>query len=467
MSGSRFYQKTTLAGLINAFSGKALALVNLWLWNQLLLRHEFGEFIFAIAIIEILALLATTGADQGVIFRLTKQEIKNPRQFAGASMGLAIGAGLVIALVVSALGNLHSGFLKFWIPVLSIVIPIKAAASVLGGWFRSQSRVSSAIYLEQSLPCAIKTGLLLVALLGSFGTRAVIVAEVLAPLLAIAPFWFRERLNPLAAIRLRLDRLTLRYNFHLLGARLLQRGLDRSDIVMLGILTTSTVVADYAVAARFAVLVTFAHEMLNAAFTVRLGKLLGASTIKEAHLEYRRVQYIAILGALLAATVLGGFGGWIMQWIGDYREAHSILMVLVLAHLAKVCFGSSGVYLKMSGRSASAAVVSGVALGLNLLANCWLIPRWGGQGAAWATFGAMFLSNVLAAWLIWRVAKFSCISAPSGAALIVSGATLALGGGHWIDPIQVLVILFVFSIIFYPRGHRAFQELLDHRHETR
>lgn len=453
MSGSRFYQKTTAAGLINAFCGKGLALVNLWLWNQLLLREQFGEFIFALTIIEILALIATAGLDQGLIFRLTQGGERRPRQLAGASMGLTIAIGLVIASGASMAGG-------FWIAALAAVIPVKAAAYVLGGWRRGNSQVPSAIFLEQSLPAVIKTAILGVSVLMSFGLRAVIVAEIVAPILAMIPFWFRDRLNPFAALQ---RRVSFGYSLPLMLTRLLQRALDRSDIIMLGILASSAMVADYAVAARLAILVMFAHEMLNAGFTVRAGKLFGSGKIKDAQDEYRRVQIAATMGALACATVLGGLGALILPIFGEFPKAYPILLILIFAQLSKICFGPSGVYLKMCGRSAAVASLASIVLGLNILFNWWFIPFWGANGAAAATVLSMLITNTLTAWLIWKTSKFPALNSPAAAVLLVSTAiTLAGVPGNY--PATHILIFYAFlSLIFFTRARRPILQLLDHR----
>ena len=453
MSGSRFYQKTTAAGLINAFCGKGLALVNLWLWNQLLLHDQFGDFIFALTIIEILALSATAGLDQGLIFRLTSGDEREPRRLAGASIGMAIGFGLVIALGTSIFGS-------FWIAALAAAVPIKAAAYVLGGWRRGNSQVPSAIFLEQSLPALIKTAILATAVLMSFGLRAVIVAEIVAPIVAMAPFWFRDRLNPFAAIRRRVE---FGYSLPLMATRLLQRALDRSDIIMLGILATSAMVADYAIASRLAILVMFAHEMLNAAFTVRAGQFFGSENVKGAQAEYRRVQLAATMGALASATILGGFGVFFLSMFGDFENAYPILLILILAQFAKVCFGPSGVYLKMSGHSKSTASLATVVLGLNILFNLWFIPKWEAAGAASATVLSMLITNTLTTWLIWKYSRFSALTLPTGAVLIVTLAITFVGVAGGYSAIHILISYAFLSLIFFSRAHRTILELLHHR----
>ncbi len=118
----------------------------------------------------------------------------------------------------------------------------------------------------------------------------------------------------------------------------------------------------------------------------------------------RGVVYAAQLG-LMAAVVLWLAGPWLLAHSGIdvvlARGAGTVLRVLALSTPMALTGMALGYYLEAVGKPARAAAAAWIANGLNLMVDLWLVPAYGAEGAAWATFSARSLLVLMLVWLVF------------------------------------------------------------------
>jgi O-antigen/teichoic acid export membrane protein len=78
-----------------------------------------------------------------------------------------------------------------------------------------------------------------------------------------------------------------------------------------------------------------------------------------------------------------------------FIQGASVLVILSIALLINSFIGSSGLLTAMSGKPKIELVNLGIVLFINAILSVMLIPRYGIQGAAYATLGAFILLNLL------------------------------------------------------------------------
>ncbi|MFT5289775.1 MAG: O-antigen/teichoic acid export membrane protein [Planctomycetota bacterium] len=168
--------------------------------------------------------------------------------------------------------------------------------------------------------------------------------------------------------------------------------LARTDILMLGILSSSSAVADYAVITRFSNLTVLglasATAMIGpvAANLHRRGDLTALQKVVT-----KAVQWSSLLTALIAVGLLV-LGRPLLAWFGDGYEHGYVPMLILLGGQAVNAFaGPVGYLLSMTGNQGRVVQVIGASAVLNVILNALLIPRFGVLGAATATA----LTNVI------------------------------------------------------------------------
>lgn len=108
---------------------------------------------------------------------------------------------------------------------------------------------------------------------------------------------------------------------------------------------------------------------------------------------------IILIFALFAGDVVVGFFG------DDYRSAAPALAVLVCGMFSRTVVGPSGVMVKAVNRSRSEMFAAAVGLGVNLIVNVLLIPRFGLVGAALGTSIGVAVFNLVEVVTIYRVTE--------------------------------------------------------------
>jgi O-antigen/teichoic acid export membrane protein len=168
------------------------------------------------------------------------------------------------------------------------------------------------------------------------------------------------------------------------------------DVVMLGMLTDTATVGLYHPAARTAGLIRAVLLAFAGIAAPMFASLHTGPESREIGRIYKMVtRWIVglvvppvILFMLLPEPVLGVFGE-------RFTEGSNALLLLTAASFLQVCFGLSSTLLAMTGYARLSLYNALGALGLQVLLNLILIPRFGINGAALASLLVFFLLSAL------------------------------------------------------------------------
>jgi len=166
----------------------------------------------------------------------------------------------------------------------------------------------------------------------------------------------------------------------------------RLDMVLLGWLCSATETGHYAAAHRFLDALLVLGASVGAPFYPRLSSLVGRDP-KAARdlLEVSWRAAIALGLPLVAGSYLVAAPLTTALFGPQYASTIPLVRILIWAGLPVVLIAVPGHGLNAAGRSWWLAGVYGVAVACNAGLDLLLIPRWGAQGASWAT--------VVGAWL--------------------------------------------------------------------
>lgn len=392
-------------------------LVVAYLLNKFLGKEQYATYEFLMSIIYIVANVSLLGMDRVVLYRVSRlrtdldgpvgSEIVNYILRFVAILSTSLGFAFCIIIVLFVRDVSFPNFI-LWGLILSAIIPIFSLNQVCAAWFQARQRLAEAILIPATADVCRMIFLVFV-LATSFNVAWAAVALVLAaivPLIVWATRVLKENLR-------RPEKITnweLKYGAKMMLTVAAHRGIERIDILMMGMLTTAVFTANYAVAARLAILVTLGNVLIGPAFAPRMGRLLADKKHSEFAREYAQNRTAALAIAICSAAVFTVFGPFILGIFGEYRESQPVLLILSAAHVIMVGFGPNGRYLGMAGRAGWLLITTLLLLLATIGFNLILIPTLGAEGAALGTLLSFLIINVVISIIIWRLDRIPTLS---------------------------------------------------------
>lgn len=409
--------------------------------------HGYGQYSLAVNFVLVVEVAVAT-----LLFPAVQQiaAAENPMPLASSLLRLFLGAGLLGWLLLSGgAGWLADGFdeplLRTLLPMLAVEIPLfawtQAHAGVLMGLGRYRHRAVLGIIRW----CA--RAVFVVALVGSgFGVRGAIVGLVSSTLLEAVLcrriLTLRVFNTPTVPIR----RL-LASTGALAGAALVIRFLVGLDIFMLkGLGFDSSAIGLYASAQTLSTMPVILLAGSVQAVLAALSRAYSGGRIDEARQAARTVLRIPFWLLPFGAAAAGSAGAVMALVFGEpYRDAGSVLRLLLLASIATVgfYFGNSVV----AGAGAPRRVLRdmGVALTVAVPAHVVLIPRLGPMGAATATTAACLVGWAAALVSVRRMLRVRPGFGTVARCLLVAAAAGTLSAVWPTDGLSVVVEMAVIA----------------------
>lgn len=174
----------------------------------------------------------------------------------------------------------------------------------------------------------------------------------------------------------------------------------RIDMVMLGAIQPVTTVAIYSAVYQGVQMVNLVLLSANNLLAPNVARLYADGEIpKLQNLVVGSARMVTGLASVMAIALMI-FGRPYLNLFGpEYIDGWGALIALCLAQIVNAATGSVGVLLNMTGHERHMVSSVGISALLNILLNAFLIPLWGLNGAAIATFISLSFINILKA--IW------------------------------------------------------------------
>ncbi len=170
---------------------------------------------------------------------------------------------------------------------------------------------------------------------------------------------------------------------------------NRLDVLMLGSLADISTVGIYTTAAQLVGLVSILLATANTALSPRFARLYQEGkhgTLQELFTKSTRIIFVI---AVLVSIALYIFGAPVLSIFGrDFTAGNSALRIMLAGQILNAFAGSVGVLLTMTGNSRYTAAALTISTIFNVIANIFLIPRYGADGAALATSLSSIIFNV-------------------------------------------------------------------------
>lgn len=175
--------------------------------------------------------------------------------------------------------------------------------------------------------------------------------------------------------------------------------LSQIDILMLGAIKGSQEVAVYVVASKISFLIIFVMIANNMVLQPKIAEIFASGNVRKLKEIFTKNSLTVFLLSLPIALPIVCFSQFILSFFGkNFLVASNVLVVLSLGQVLNVLAGPVNITLNMTRNQDFALISCTMALAVNTSMNYFLIPVWGGLGAAWATTLTLFTWN-LTSWL--------------------------------------------------------------------
>lgn len=410
--------RAALAALSSGTGGAwavSLAGIGLAFGTQLLLARllepaAFGALFYTFAWAEVLGMMAPLGFDKLLIRELARQRHESRWTPAHGilrsaarwtTLGVLVAVAVAVAFGLSLRARLDPALLPvFWMTAL--LVPVRAWVNLRHGALLGLSRPVAGLMATSvsfSIAFLVLLGLRLFLApgpLGALGAAGAALGAWLASIglaelqtrrsLAVggqAPSelrevkWIREALPMMLIVAMAL--LTLKADLILLGAL---RGAEEAGV--------------YVTAASLAYLVRLGLVAVNPALAPLAVNAQPGGSERELESVARSASRLAFVPALACAAGLLVFGKWVLALFQpEFVAGYGALAILSIGFLIVSTMGPVETILLMKNQQRLAAITAVGACVLNLALNATLIPRFGMQGAAFATALSM---------IVWAVA---------------------------------------------------------------
>ncbi len=169
----------------------------------------------------------------------------------------------------------------------------------------------------------------------------------------------------------------------------------QADLVMVGGMLDAHAAGIYGVANRGALIIAFLVGAINTAMAPRVARLYAIGDVEALRALLSGFARGALLTAVMGMLGYALFGEGIIRMFGEgFAGARVSLLLLSGGQVLSAAMGAVGIVLMMTGSGGAVAGWMAIAAAVNILANAWLIPRLGIDGAALGTVVSMVVWNV-------------------------------------------------------------------------
>lgn len=183
----------------------------------------------------------------------------------------------------------------------------------------------------------------------------------------------------------------------------------QTDIVMLGIMRSSSEVGVYQAVVNGSMLITFVLMAVNTAQGPQIARLWELGERRTLQKMITASTRVVALTTLLSsfALIVGGEKFLELLFGLDFTIGITPLRILCVGQIVNGMAGSAGSILNMTGYENNASIAVCVSAIFNVILNAILVPAYGMEGAAIATAASMTVWNVLM--VFWSI-KYTMIN---------------------------------------------------------
>lgn len=232
---------------------------------------------------------------------------------------------------------------------------------------------------------------------------AIVSVAVFSFILSVVRFkeiHFRPKLNSLNFLK---DSLPIMYSSSVIVI------LNWIGTFVLGIYSSAETVAIFDICTKISFLLNFVMQAVNSILAPQIAKKYTLGKIESCQKLIRFSAKVNFLSSLIIGVLVIAFNKFILGVFGDeFKSGTYIFILLCAGQLVSSYAGSVGVILQMIGKQKVYQYSTLAGLGVSVISMFFLVPLYGGLGAALSTLMSMCTWNFLSALYLKR--KMNLIS---------------------------------------------------------
>lgn len=393
------HRKTFYSFIIQAGSAALVAFSNIIL-ARVMGVEEYGVYTFAFSLAFILSGITTSGFVNMLIRRtaayIETKEYSLLKGFTNWSLKYTLTIGVLVATtacIVFLTINFSSITNKSTILIALITIPLLSLLiiyqSILnGGHFIIQSQLPEKILK----PFVIVLGsvIFFVATNNTINSKTTALINIAATLIALAFSFISFKKNIFSLIAKEISKtetsVWVKNYFGLLLLGIIYIINSRLDVLLIGFMRTPEEVGIYNAGSKISEIITFSLFVINIGLAPMISKLYISGQTEALQKLVTKTSRIALFIAIPVLLIIIFAGQYILTLFGEkFIAGYHILIILSIAQMASILAGSSNYLLIMTGNENMATTSLIISLVINVLLSVLLIPKYGIEGAAYAT----------------------------------------------------------------------------------
>jgi O-antigen/teichoic acid export membrane protein len=411
--------------------GLASQFVVLLILSRTISKGSFGDLMTAFGFYRLAAMALGISGSLVLLYHVSRRpddkdaEIRLHRY--SALLGAAISTAVALAGFLAAepiARALDKPDLAVWFRELAPFAVFSTLLILSTGALEGRSRISESIVLGEVAPNAVRIVLLpaiaWLSLPETYVAHAFTLSVLIPWLYAAHRLWDRS----VRGLR-RWTRWDYTYCGKFVGSTLFANQLGAVDILVAGVLFSSQVVADYAIAARLAALFGFFQLAMLKRFAPRAGRLIETGDLAALQHEVELCRRLLIgCGACTIAGLLL-VAPFLLPLFGNYASAQTFLIWLAIPTFVQSFYDTSDRLLIMAGQANVALVLTASSFGV-LVATPFVTASWIGPAAIPAAMIVSALAfNPIAAARVWDMFAIRTIHLRDAALIAVGALALA------------------------------------------
>ncbi len=456
--------------------GAVLQYVHLVVISKILGVDLLGSVLLGMTIVNLLGILSRMGLDTGAVKFVAQYAGENDLDRAESLLLTAFAVAGISGALVSLLLGLNADFIAVFfdgkphlneiIRFVGMTVPFTSIMLIALAGTQAARVMKYTTYTQYGALPLLNLSLVGVFYLLGFDLNGVIWALILSTIASTAlSIFYLSRFFPL--------RKALSFSFTGSNQELFSISIPLglvfllscivlyTDTIMLGYFKSSAEVGIYNPAMKTALLTSLIYASFNAIFTPIIAELYSKKLLERLEVLYKVVAKWIFSITLPLFFVMTLLSQEIMLIFGaEFVQGALPLVVLSFSYLVNAAVGSTGYLLAMAGRHKLVLYNTIAILALNFLLNYLMIPRYGINGAAFASCTATVAVNVLMLAEVYLLMKMHPFSMKFVRPFLIGSVLFALFliSKSWISDLhymlRILIVSTLYLILFFGAIYR-------------
>ena len=416
----------SLAGKIAAAPG---ALGVIWLINRIAGKESFGEIMIAYSLCFILASAIAAQFQTIVLYHVSRNHNAHTDKL-GAALTYGFISGTTMAAILAVLapfiaGVMHKPEMAQWFSSMAWIIPAYALNSILCTWHRARQNIPVMVMYFEVWPLFFRLIFLFVILISAAGQKWIPAAYITSYLLPFVILYIRTPVSFRISPR-HFTAWDMRYSAQMMISQFMSKSVSNIVLFLIGVFAPATVVADYALAQKFAQIIQLPKQILSQIQMPRMGEQIKKKQISELLKEFNATRALSLAAAITGTALFILAAPFIFSAFEGYHNAYIMFLILAIGAIFMAGFGSSGNYIGIAGYAGTGLLINAASLIFLVAAVLILVPLYDGPGAAIAaTLGSLALM-LLMAMVIYRRDRLNTLTLSATIQMSLCAITLAL-----------------------------------------